>query len=107
MLGFSRLQASVHSHRFCAYEPFKLSRHLLALTGPMDLLTIIGLVEAVEQLIHVTSKVVNYFNDVKDPSKACTGCCTSSFTLYRFEIQGENLYRKEERVHCMFTTQGF
>lgn len=35
----------------------------------MDPVTVVGFLAAVVQLIDVTSKVVNYFNDVKDAPK--------------------------------------
>lgn len=35
----------------------------------MDPITVVGFVAAVAQLIDVTSKVVNYFNDVKNAPK--------------------------------------
>ena len=44
-------------------------RPLLFLTGSMESITIVGIVAAVVQLIDVTSKAVNYLNDVKDAPK--------------------------------------
>lgn len=44
-------------------------RPLLFLTNSMDPITIVGIVGAVVQLIGVTSKAVNYLNDVKDAPK--------------------------------------
>ena len=44
-------------------------RPVLSLTGPMDPITVAGFLAAVVQLIDVTSKVVNYFNGVKNAPK--------------------------------------
>lgn len=47
----------------------KTSRASSPITGSMDPVTVVGFLVAVVQLIDVTSKVVTYFNDVKDAPK--------------------------------------
>ena len=72
----------------------KTLRHLLFLTSSMDPITVVSFVAAVVQLIGVTSKAVNYLNDVKNAPKDRAKLAREATNL--LSLFTELRYRMEE-----------
>lgn len=80
----------------CLLTDTKTPRPLFSLTSTMDPITVVGFVAAIVQLIDTTSKVINYFNTMKNAPKDRAKLVREAYSLLalladlRYQVEENN-----------------